>query len=239
MCLTKIDDVTKNHRVGYKVFIQNNENEVSSPFFNKQDIYPLKKWIIDKNKSEENINNYDFSYKPGFHYYLNLSDASKNIYNKTFKIYKIRVRQKICTGTQSRSDAGVSREIFIEKEVEPKKDISPRQAYFRLKAKLKFKEIATFGESLYKSTMKGLDLTKLYEEFFNFISRDFQTYCEWICFYDQFDRRGEMFRIITTFHSYCIRHFPKAKELYHAIIKQNKSQFIDCPYLRGYQDINY
>ena len=114
MCLGTIDEKTKNWRVGYKVFFFDYLNCSMHPiFFNLNLSFEKNKWIVDK---EDDIlqSSTGKKYKTGFHFFRNKKEAT-NCYKLDYghKIFKIKVRDIVATGTQGVYKTGVAREIFI------------------------------------------------------------------------------------------------------------------------------
>jgi hypothetical protein len=233
MCLSKLDEKIKNHRVGYKVFIQEkNRKKLKTPYFGQR-YYPIGKWISDYN--EEYIGSHEGPYKSGFHYYLNQQSAFSQIGTSgSYVVYKVLAREKICTGVDGSSlmHCGVCREMFIKDKL-VKKYISPneekKRRYRKLKQALKVKEIATLAEKIYKAQQKALNLESLYKEYSKLVTKNIETFCEWIAFVDHFSRQSIRFHSLTSFHSYALKNFPKHLKYYQIVSDEHK--FIEQPHI--------
>ena len=123
MCLDTVDKKTKKVSEGWKVIkvINNKLHGICYPFN-----FETNRWITD---SAESLIKSDSNkkYQAGFHFYLNKEDAELDvkIWNtKILKVFKVRVRNVVATGTQfiniynepTLCKVGVAREIFIEEE---------------------------------------------------------------------------------------------------------------------------
>jgi hypothetical protein len=251
MCLSNIDETIKKHRIGYKIFKRDAETKkLRSPFIRQDKVYPLKKWITDNNTDYcIKILTSSHSYKTGFHYYLRKKDAIEVcnvLLPNSGTVYRILVRKNVCTGGQQLKrlyPCGVSTEMFIEKRMTENKNTSRLDAkgYKKLVQALKVKKIATYLDKIIKAKRQGQDVSKLYEKYFDIISKDINTYCEWICFTDSFERDSTRFNAETMFHQFCMKNFRKAVEMYSIVTSHDGIGFIHQPHLDAFKQdkLNY
>lgn len=225
MCLTKVDEVLKQHKVGYKIFGKvKNPKKLKGLFFSPRFQYPKQKWFTDPNN--EIIDDGVLNYEPGFHYYLTKEDASQKfnsmLLTKDIEMYRILIQKKICTGLQHNLRCGVAKEIFIKEKVEPISiSQQERKKYLYIVKNLKVKEIATIAEQIYQERKKGLDVKDLYYKYKNILTKNIETYWEFVSFWDRFSRNSDRWKTITLFHSFAMD-FPKYYKCYCQIVKKGR-----------------
>ena len=121
MCLTTVDEKTKQVTEGWKIFFRNRyyfwEDKLESPFFG--DISETGEWINDESKG----NVYSHHYPKGFHFYINKKDAEKKLHSWGTFYYtmkKIKVKNMVASGKERCAtydyEVGVARSIFIEED---------------------------------------------------------------------------------------------------------------------------
>lgn len=134
MCLSKVDEVTKEYTEGYKVFNVNEANGlgIQGEYYTlekfKLDGYPKRKWIkcnpgiINGKRIVTATEIIKFTYPAGFHFFTSLENAK--LWYEGFTgdtIFKVKVRNILCSGQQETRgeilEVGVAEEMYIEEEV--------------------------------------------------------------------------------------------------------------------------
>ena len=118
MCLDAKDDITKNYRVGYKVFRCDNSRFFRSPL--QPYVFEPNTWVTDTSKGTLCLEFSNKRYPTGFHFFKNKKDAemfARSFHNVVVK--KIKVRNIVATGIQffngfyKDRPVGVAKDIFI------------------------------------------------------------------------------------------------------------------------------
>jgi hypothetical protein len=119
MCLDTLAKKPKKHKVGYKLFSKRHDGMLGAPIFNSGP-YEIGK-LYDANFESMTgampmLSTSFGSYQAGFHYYLKMKDA-KRCCSVGSVVIRIKVKNVLATGTQSKYDAGVSQFMTLDRSV--------------------------------------------------------------------------------------------------------------------------
>ena len=204
MCMHKIDDVKKRHRIGYKVVLINelDENLFTSMHF--RTTYKMNEWydVGDVNKLDYDITAIgNKSYPAGIHYFHEFPHRSWKTMNhqgiKNEAIVKIKVKGVLVTGIEQGIDAGVCTMIC------PVKIIA--QIDGKVFEQQNLKKIIDATDSscyldLYKNRKSNTPTIDLIKKVAERTTKSRKYYAQYITFIDMFERDHPLFKFFTKIH---------------------------------------
>ena len=238
MCLDTIDKRTKKHHFGFKIFSQTDiPDEFKTRTFSTATRYTIGKTYNAESTAQDNkLRIYKIDsrkYKAGYHYFLRLKDAKREIYLGD-AIIKIEVKENLATGTDMGHLAGVSKYMKLLKVVTTSKKISElKQKKERKKmidmitSKEIHLDVTEFCQKALKNEKNSENLFDLkptestkkdWTELADKVSQSLDVYKDYITFVDGFNRFSRVFRILARFHVWATYNHKKYAALYKKII---------------------
>jgi len=230
MCIHKIDDVKKRHRIGYKVVLANelDENLFTSMHF--RTTYRMNEWydVGDVNELDYDIATIgNKPYPAGIHYFHEFPHRAWKIINDqditNELIVKIKVKGVLITGIEWGIDAGVCTmicpvkvvaqidgKLFQQQNLKKIIDATDSSCYLDLYKNRKF-NTPTFAE------IKKVD---------EIATKSRKHFAQFVTFIDMFERKHPLFIFFTKIHLALvnIKDKPYHKNYYRVIAQEPKMQ---------------
>ena len=118
MCLDTVDKKTRtNVEYGYKVFYIWDKKLLGEFYqadgkFHGNSVYKKRKWY----KSSDTIIG-KLTYSSGFHVFTNKRDAIKYIAGNSYKVFKVKIKNIVASGTQDSYGAQIDKKVVVAKEM--------------------------------------------------------------------------------------------------------------------------
>ena len=211
MCLTTVTRIKK-HKFGYKIYNKTKEGILSSPFYSEREYKIGGKYQAFKKVATKGIATQDGSvYDAGFHYYLKLKDAKKNI-NSRQCVVRIIPTTILACGTQVGFECAVSKFKTIDKIMYDQKN-QLKKDFIKMTTKKNIKVLIKFLRKI-KGKRKTIELCN---KFNDFICQSDTTFTDYINFVDCLPRESKSYNIFTATHYFMIYNFKKYKKYFDRI----------------------